>query len=81
MTDFSRLSGYIHEYFPEPIYSREDIKDWAQGNVPAWKVMKSSDKKGVLDDWENFIAPQVESWFKRMSHGFRERIRRFLRRA
>ena len=78
MTDWSRLVDYIIDYFPEPKYSSQDIRDWAQGNVPAWKYMKESDKKEVVGDWENFIMPKVQTWFRRMSGGFRDRIRRWL---
>lgn len=78
MTDWSRLVDYIIDYFPEPKYSSQDIRDWAKENVPAWKHMKESDKKEVVGDWENFIMPEVKSWLKRFSGGFRERIRRFL---
>ena len=80
ITDWSRLTDYIFDYFPDPSYSTADVEEWAQENVPAWKYMGSSTKREILGDWENFIAPTVESWFKRMSHGFRNRIRRFLRR-
>lgn len=80
MTDWSRLTEYIFDFFPDPQFNTQDIRDWATENVPAWKGMSSSDKNGILGDWENFIAPKVESWFTRMSHGFRERIRNFLTR-
>ena len=80
MTDWSRLSDYIFNYFPEPKYSRENIQDWAMDNVPAWKYMKSSDRKGVLDDWEDFIAPVVESEIESKSPRFWARIRNFLKR-
>lgn len=69
---------YITNYFPEPKYSTQDIKEWAQKSVPAWKVMSNKDKSEVLGDWENFIAPQVEKWFTRMSKSFGNRIRKFL---
>ena len=83
MTDWDRLSDYIMDYFPEPKYSRQDIRDWAMDNVPAWKYMKNRDKTQVLDDWENFVyedqvEPVVESWLKRWSSGFIERVARFL---
>lgn len=80
MTDWTRLTDYIFDYFPDPSYSSKDIDEWAQENVPAWKHIDSSTKKGIIGDWENYIAPTVESWFKRMSSGFRRRIRKFLRR-
>jgi len=78
MTNWDRLTDYIIDYFPEPKYSSQDIRDWAQGNVPAWQYMGSADKDMIISDWENFIIPQVKSWFRRMSEGFRTRIRRFL---
>lgn len=78
MTDWDRLTDYIYDYFPEPIYSSQDISDWAQREVPAWKYMDSKTQEGILGDWENFIQPQIESWFKRMSHRFVERIKKFL---
>jgi len=80
MTDWSRLSDYIGDYFPDPQYSRQDIQDWAQGNVPAWKYMKGNVKKAILDDWEDFIAPVVESEIESKSPRFWARIRSFLRR-
>ena len=81
MTPWDRLTEYIEDYFPEPSYSSQDIRDWAMGQVPAWKYMDGKTRDGIIGDWENMIAPKVESWFKRMSHGFRERIRKFLRRV
>ena len=81
MTDWDRLTDYIIDYFPDPSYSNQDIRDWATGNVPAWKHMSTRDKDEVLGDWENFIAPKVQTWLSRMSSGFRDRIRRFLGRS
>ena len=81
MTDWSRLVDYITNYFPEPKWNTQDVRDWAITSVPAWKVMSNKDKSEVLGDWENFIAPQVETWFRRMSSKFRDRIRRFLGRS
>lgn len=78
MTDWSRLSDYIIDYFPDTSHSSQDIRDWAQESVPPWKHMSNKDKDGVIGDWENFIEPQVKGWFRRMSGGFRERIRKFL---
>lgn len=75
---YDRLVDYIIDYFPEPKYSSQDIRDWAKGNVPAWKSIKESDKKEIVGDWENFIMPEVKTWFRRMSSGFREKIRKFL---
>jgi len=78
LTDWSRLSDYIINFFPEPKYSPQDIRDWAMDNVPAWKYMNSGDRDGVIGDWENFIAPEVENWFRGATRGFIDRIRRFL---
>jgi len=78
MTDWSRLVEYIENFFPEPKYSSQDIRDWAMENVPAWKSIGDSDKKEIIGDWENFIAPQVENWFTRMTKSFGARIRKFL---
>jgi len=81
MTDWDRLVDYIIDYFPDPSYSSQDIRDWAYDSVPAWKYMDSKTKEGILGDWENFIMPEVKSWLRRMSEGFRDRIRRFLGRS
>lgn len=78
MTDWSRLVDYIIDYFPDPSYSSQDIRKWAYENVPAWKYMREKTKGEILGDWENFILPEVKSWLRRMSGGFRERIRKFL---
>lgn len=78
MTDWSRLVDYIMNYFPDPSYSNQDIRDWAYDSVPAWKGMSNKDKDKVLGDWEGFIAPTVERWFTRMSKSFGMRIKRFL---
>ena len=73
MTDFSRLSGYIMDYFPEPKYSKQDIRDWAYGNVPAWKYMGESDKEGILQDWENFVyKEEVEPEISRVESEIRD---------
>lgn len=78
MTDTSRLSEYIEDYFPEPIYSSKDIEDWAKENVPAWKVWSKDTKEVVIEDWENFIAPKVEHVFRGMTKRFAIRIKKFL---
>ena len=78
MTDWDRLVDYIINYFPEPKYSSQDIRDWAMENVPAWQYMGEGTKREIIGDWENFIMPEVKSWLRRMSEGFRARIRRFL---
>lgn len=78
MTDWDRLTNYIYDYFPEPIYNTKDVSDWAKENVPAWRYMKDSDKKGVLGDWENFIQPKVEGRLRGFSRRFIGRIKRFL---
>lgn len=78
MTNWDRLVDYITNYFPDPSYSNQDIRKWANDSVPAWKSMSNKDKNDVLGDWENFIAPKVEKWFTRMSKGFGARIRKFL---
>ena len=78
MTDWSRLVDYIIDFFPDPSHNTQDIRDWAYDAVPAWKYMDNSTKDKVLGDWENFIFPQVKSWFRRMSSGFGARVKRFL---
>jgi hypothetical protein len=85
MGDYSRLREYIHDYFPEPIYDTSDVRDWARDNVPAWKVIGKSDKNAIIKDWEDFIAPQVESELESIrdsigekSPSFWGRIRKFL---
>jgi len=57
MTDWSRLTDYIYNYFPDPSYSREDVIDWAQENVPAWKYMNNNERDLILGDWEAFVSP------------------------
>lgn len=78
MGEYVRLANYIIDYFPEPKYSRQDIKDWAEDKIPAWKHISKNDKKEVLDDWEDFIAPQVESEIEGKSPRFWARIKKFL---
>ena len=87
MTDWSRLTGYIIDYFPEPKYSRQDIRDWAQGSVPAWKYMGNKDKDEILQDWEDFVfekevEPEIKALVKGKSAGFLtraiKRIKEFL---
>lgn len=78
MTDFSRLVDYICNYFPDPRYSSQDVRDWAMDNVPAWKYMDNKTRGGIIGDWENFILPEVKGWLRRMSESFREKIRKFL---
>lgn len=77
MTDWDRLTEYIYDYFPEPIYSRDDIEKWASESVPAWKYMKGNDKKDILDDWSNFVAPQIEDMIEGKPSIW-GRIKRFL---
>jgi hypothetical protein len=80
MTDFSRLTEYVKDYFPEPKYARKDIVDWANESVPAWKYMNRKDKKEILDDWEDFIAPQIEDQIESKSPRLWGRIANWLRR-
>lgn len=82
-SEYQRLTGYIIDYFPEPKHSKKDISEWAQDNVPAWKVMKKSEKEKVLQDWENFvfeaeIEPEITELVEGKSRGFIRRIRDFL---
>lgn len=58
MTDWSRLEEYIYDYFPDPIYSREEVIDWMAENVPAYKSMNRHDREMILDDWEAFVSPK-----------------------
>jgi len=78
VTDWSRLTQYIIDYFPEPKYSPKDIKDWGKENVPAWDKISSSEKKEIIQDWEDTIAEPIErearSWSKRIV----DRIKGFL---
>lgn len=78
MTDWDRLSDYIENYFPEPIYNTKDVSEWAQKSVPAWKHMDSKTQKTILGDWENFIQPKVEGRLRGFSQKFLGRIKRFL---
>ena len=83
MGEYQRLTGYIIDYFPEPKYSRKDIRDWAKESVPAWKVMKEGEKEKVLKDWENFVfeaevVPEIKELVEGKSRGFLRRIRDFL---
>ncbi|MGB5911844.1 MAG: hypothetical protein WBH31_11675 [Promethearchaeia archaeon] len=57
MTDWSRLTDYIYNYFPDPSYSRAEVIQWAQENVPAWKYMNNDDRKMIIGDWEAFVSP------------------------
>lgn len=58
MGDYSRLQEYIHDYFPDPIYSTDEVKEWAEDNVPAWSKLPRKTQRDILGDWENFIATQ-----------------------
>lgn len=78
MTDWDRLTDYIFDFFPEPIYNTKEVRAWASENVPAWKVMSSKDKDKVLGDWEDFIQPKVEGRLRGFSKRFVGRIKRFL---
>ena len=83
MSQYQRLVDYIIDYFPEPKHTKREITDWAKSNVPAWKVMKDSEKKKVLDDWENFVfevevEPEIKELVEGKSRGFLKRIRDFL---
>ena len=80
---YQRLVDYVIDFFPEPKYSQSDIRKWAKDNVPAWKVMRDSEKDKVLKDWENFIfekevEPEIRDIVKGKSRGFLRRIRDFL---
>lgn len=83
MSKYQRLVDYVIDYFPDPKYSKEDIENWARDNVPAWKVMKESEKDKVKKDWENFVfeaevVPEIKEIVKGKSRGFLRRIRDFL---
>lgn len=57
---YSRLMEWIQDYFPEPMYSRQDIIDYMNKNVPAWKYISKSDREDMIKDWEEFVAPEIE---------------------
>ena len=83
MTDWSRLVDYIVNYFPDPKYSQDDIRDWANKNVPAWKNMGGKDKDKIVRDRENYVyesevEPEIKKLVEGKSRGFIERIKRFL---
>lgn len=78
MTDWSRLVGYIIDFFPEPKYNTKDVTDWAKENVPAWKHISSKEKKEITGEWEDFIQPKVEGRLRGFSKRFIGRIRKFL---
>jgi len=83
MTDWSRLVDYVVNYFPEPKYSKSDIRKWIKENVPASKNMKEKDLKEIENDWEKAIyeaevEPEVKELVEGKSKGFVDRIRRFL---
>lgn len=60
VTDWSRLTAYIIDYFPEPRWDTDDVRRWAQKSVPAWKYMDKGEQDEILADWENVIAPIAE---------------------
>ena len=78
MTDFSRLSGYIIDFFPEPKYSPTDIRDWASENVPVWDKMSRRDQKEVIEDWKNSMAQPIETEARGWAGLLIRRIRNFL---
>lgn len=80
MTDWSRLTEYIEDYFPESSYSTAEIRSWAQENVPAWKYMPEKDKNEILSDWENFIAGKVEEQITEVREGIGEKRPSFWKR-
>ena len=77
MTDWDRLCEYIHDYFPDPSYSTEDVRKWAMEKVPAWKYMSKKTRKDIITDWEIFVAPQIEKEI-REKPGIWKRLRAFL---
>lgn len=78
MVKYQRLTEYIHDYFPDPTYNTQDIRDWAKENVPAWDKIPTKDKEDVLGDWEDFIQPKVERRLSGFSRRFIGKIRKFL---
>lgn len=55
MTDWTRLTNYIIDFFPDSTYSEEEIDAWAMESVPAWKFMDQQTKDDILGDWKEFI--------------------------
>lgn len=78
MVEYQRLVEYIENYFPDPIYSRAEIEEWAQENVPAWDHINKGDRSDIMGDWEEFVAPQVEEMIESKSPKFWKRIKGFL---
>lgn len=62
MTDWTRLTNYIIDFFPDNTYSEEEIDEWAMESVPAWKFMDQQTKDDILGDWRSFAdtLPPVE---------------------
>ena len=56
MTDTSRFENWIYDYFDEPDYTRDDVDEWANENVPVWKDWSETQKERMLDDYDNLRA-------------------------
>lgn len=57
-TKYPRLRQFLKDYFPDPDTTQQDIREWAQREVPAWNYISEKDKKNLLDDWREFVKPE-----------------------
>ena len=85
MDDIERLIDFINNYFPDPSYSRDDVKDYLEKKVKGWEYVPKKAQQNILDDWEMAIQEQIGEVelrevpeIKRKGGHTWERIKRFL---
>lgn len=55
---YPRLKQFIKDYFPDKDTTQQDIREWAQNEVPAWPYISKKAQKDILNDWREFIKPE-----------------------
>lgn len=78
MDDIDRLIDWIHNYFPDPTYSRDDVRDYLEKEVKGWDSVPKKVQSAILKDWEMAIEEQEKEITRPTKPKRMARIRRFL---
>jgi len=60
MDDIERLINFIHNYFPDPTFSRDDVRDYLEKEVKGWGYVPKKAQRAILKDWEMAIEEEAE---------------------
>lgn len=58
MDEIERLIDWIHDYFPDPSYTKEDVREYMETEIKGWSGLPDRVQENILDDWEMGILEQ-----------------------